>query len=401
MSKAFNIFNSFMTPPGKLVDGQNQIYFFNNGDVSRFDFPLPEVLERAIRSKLDSRKYGYSRPQGNDGICKKIAQFERQRSGNQVSKSNIVLTTGVTNGLDLVFDTLNLQGDIIIPVPTYPIGEALAERHKLSTVKIPTKPENNYLPNSSDISNVISDSTSAVLLTSPNNPTGSEFSQEEMQKISELCKDKGIYLIVDEIFSNLMLDDNSHPISSYDIDFDPIIRINGWSKDRGVAGFRLGYIVASADVAKNIGDNISLRYGNAPTVYNNFISKDMSLRKYQLDPENVPESMREDLEEYDEVIGANLARYNSSNHMIEGALSDVSRIKSVSDTQGGYCKFIQFDGVENDIEFLTDLYVNSGVVLVPGSAFSSQEPGWARLTFSVSPARLEQGLESMVRYLKN
>ncbi|USN43683.1 MAG: pyridoxal phosphate-dependent aminotransferase [Candidatus Woesearchaeota archaeon] len=399
MAEAFNIFNTFMNTfdkKGKKVDA---FYLLNNGDVDRFHFPLPPVLERAIRSKLDSRKYGYSRPQGNDGICKKIAQYEKTISNSPISQSNIALTSGVTSGLEMILDLLKKEGTLLLPTPSYPLGEALAERHNIPTIKFQTKEENNYLLTASELETQIDDTVRLLLLTNPNNPTGIAYSKTELDKIKDICQRKEIYLIIDEIFSGLMLNGNSHHIPSYNINSEKVIRLNGWSKDRGVAGFRIGYIVAPDSIIRNLSETISLTMGNAPTVFNNFISKDMLLRRLLLEEGNIPETVLLEYNEYKAQITSNLRKYERNKQLITSYLSEVDRITYLSNTMGGYCMFIKFDAVSNTESFLRDLYKNTGVLLVPGSGFNCTEPGWARLSFSVDPIRLEKGLEAMSSYL--
>lgn len=136
-----------------------------------------------------------------------------------------------------------------------------------------------------------------------------------------------------------------------------------------------------------------------PTVFNNFISKDMLLRRLLLEEGNIPETVLLEYNEYKAQITSNLRKYERNKQLITSYLSEVDRITYLSNTMGGYCMFIKFDAVSNTESFLRDLYKNTGVLLVPGSGFNCTEPGWARLSFSVDPIRLEKGLEAMSSYL--
>ncbi len=398
---AYEIFNQFMRPPVKRNDGVNYYFLFNNGDVNRYEFPLPQNLENAIRSKLDSKKYGYSRPQGNSGVCRKIANYEKNKWQNKnITEKNICLTAGVTSGLNLVFQYLDLDdASIIVPAPNYPLIEKIAFENGADIKRVPTKRENEFLPTIDELTSSISSNTKAILLTSPNNPTGSEYSEELMSEVYGLCKDENICLIIDEIFSDLMLNGHKHPTPNYDVETDKIIRLTGWSKDRGVAGFRIGHIVASSDAVSDLGEMISYNYGNPPTVYNNFISKDMTMRNLILDPSKVQENTKEEFEEYERVISGNLKKYELNEKMIFEELGGMRWIDDIVETKGGFCKYIKFKNVEDDVSFAKELYKNTGVLLTPGSGFNSDDKGWMRLTFSVSPQALKQGLNSIASYL--
>lgn len=401
--KAFKIFNQFMSSPVKRNEGVDYHFVFNNGDVDRFEFPLPQNLEDAIISKLYSKKYGYSTPKGNSGVRKKIAQYEKAKGYNEsITKKNICLTTGVTNGLHLVlnyiFDNQN-HDEIIIPIPSYPTIWQIANIKGVDVKKISTERENKFLPTIDDFTDNITDKSKAIILTSPNNPTGTEYSEEMINQIYNLCRDEEIYLIIDEIFSGLMLNGNKHPTPTYDCNDNTLIRVNGWSKDRGTAGFRIGYIVASPDIINKIGDEISSSYGNPPTLFNNFISKDMTMRRFMLESHKIPEELTEEFEEYKRVIEENIKKYEQNNMMIHEILGSVPSITDIIETEGGFCKYIKFNTDKDDVNFAKELYQNTGVLLTPGSGFNSLENGWMRLTFSLPHSRLEKGLYAIKNYL--
>lgn len=403
---AFRIFNQFMSLPSERDPDVKNYFIFNNGDVNRFEFPLPQNLEQAIVSKLKSRKYGYSNPKGNKGVLQKIAQYEKLKGSNKsISKNNICITTGVTNGLHLVFNNIfdksNPDDELIIPTHSYPTIEQIAYRQGINVRSVSTEREDNFLPNIDNLTESITSNSKALFLISPNNPTGSEYTEDLMKQIYSLCRDEDIYLIVDEIFSGLMLNGTKHPTPDYDCEDSKLIRVNGWSKDRGSAGFRLGYIVAPSEIIDQIGDDISSSYGNAPTLFNNFMSKDMTMRRFMLEPENIPENLETEFINYTRVIEDNIKKYEENNNIIYKILGDVPRVIDLIETEGGFSKYIKFDINTDDVTFANNLYKHSGALLVPGSAFNSQENGWFRLTFSVPKSTLENGLNSIKNYLNN
>jgi aspartate/methionine/tyrosine aminotransferase len=288
---------------------------------------------------------------------------------------------------------------LIFPCPGYPIGEAIAVRCGLEVDHVYSAQGNKFLPDPEEFSQAFQEDTAAVLITSPNNPTGDEYSEQSMEQIYALASKHGLTLIIDEIFSDMMLRDNVHPAPDYDIEDDAVIRIKGWSKDRGLAGMRLGYIVASEDTIKGIGDLINIRNGGAPTVHNSLLIRDMLLRRWMRGGGFVNIEYQDMLEEYARVIDRNIELYELNEVMIRELLSGHQRVMDVTETKGGFCKLIRFDGVQDDVEFAQAIYYASGVLFVPGPAFNTTETGWMRLTFSVSPERLEQGLTSLLRAL--
>jgi len=119
-----------------------------------------------------------------------------------------------------------------------------------------------------------------------------------------------------------------------------------------------------------------------------------------LNPENVPEHLKEELIEYQQVIRNNLQKYEENERMIRDYLAGMPKIIDMTETQGGFCKFIRFETEKTDTEHAKEIYFNTGVLLVPGSAFNATEDGWMRLTFAVSKSKLEQGLESLKKGLQ-
>jgi len=403
MTRSLDTFNSAMNPTSRRNEGVDSYYLFNNGDVTRTEFPLPKILEEVTNRTLDFKKYPYSNPKGHSFARKKTALYERERSENsEISKKNIAITMGATNGLQLAIQAVkNLveKGEILIPQVSYPVGPAIAEQCGFDVKYVPVCQENGFIPITEQIQALITNSTKALVLTSPNNPTGSEYSSEEIQKIADLCKEHGIYLIIDEIFSGLMLNGNKHPVPKYNIEEDLIIRINGWSKDRGVAGFRIGYMVAAEKFIDKVGGIINTTYGNAPTLFNQFIEKDMVHRRLMLNNPKIPYNLEDSHQQYRQQILRNLEKYEANELLAQEILNSVNRVLDFTETKGGFCKFIKFDtqGL-SDKKFVHQLYQNTGVLLTPGTSFNPHEDGWARMTFAQPKFRVEQGLEALKTY---
>ncbi len=401
LEERIRIYNRFMGAPVRVKGrSRDDEFHLNNGDVSRADFPIPQCLERALIRQIQGRGYTYSHHRGNGGVLINLNKYETALFGKKrFYFENFCLTAGAFHALNAVFYALN-GGNVVMPVPSYPLFEPIIRRFNGSISKVQTSFENGFLPTVDRLEEAITEDTTAVLLVSPHNPTGAEYAEEEMQGIVDLCKREDVYLIIDEVFSGLMLDGNVHPTPKYDVNEDKVIRIKGWSKDRGVPGFRVGYVIAPKDIVALVSDYVCLDVGNAPTVANAFISMDAMMRLYMMGAKDVPSNLTTDFAEYESVVRTNLAQYETNDRMIHEMLGDASRIEHLTQTQGGYCKFVKVDGVRDEVGFATELYRDTGVILVPGSLFDISETGWFRLTFSVNPNKLQRGLEVTRDYLQ-
>lgn len=256
------------------------------------------------------------------------------------------------------------------------------------------------MPTVDQIAAAINDETAAVLLTLPNNPTGTTMSKGDLQAIHDLCRDNDVQLIVDEIFHGLMYEGKAHPTVPYNPEDGTLVRIRGWSKDRGIPGSRIGYVVASEAIINRMANTIGLTLGNAPTAPYKFVVRDIRMRLAMLQPETLrKEDQKQAFPDYVRRINANLALYEENHRTLEEGLRTMEGVEDTVETEGGYAKFVKFKGVRNGVVFAEHLFANTGVMTVPGEAFLS-DPGWIRFTFSVPHETVTKGLELIERYLR-
>mgnify|MGYP002868015098 CR=1 FL=1 len=123
------------------------------------------------------------------------------------------------------------------------------------------------------------------------------------------------------------------------------------------------------------------------------------MRDLMLNPHNIQNDTKEEFEEYRRVISENLKKYELNEKMIFEYFDDTQKIANQIETKGGFCKYIQFKTKKDDVSFAKELYKNTGISLTPGFGFNSIDNGWMRLTFSVSPQRLERGLNALTNYI--
>ncbi len=209
--------------------------------------PMTAILSSSAR--LTSGDVKYSPPDGTLSLKKAIVRYTDENYNRIVAPENIIISSGAKQSIfNILFSILNPQDEVIVLAPywvSYP------EMIKIcNAVPVIVTPEDGtFHPRLIDIEKAISSYTRAIIINSPNNPSGCIFSDDFIAEIVELCEKKKIYLIMDDIYHKLYFD-NRRPAISYsftqkDVESTMIIVVNGISKLYGMTGFRIGWVVAN------------------------------------------------------------------------------------------------------------------------------------------------------------
>lgn len=206
------------------------------------DFPTPKhIAEAGIKSVLDGNTC-YSSNKGLSTLRKALSTYlNHQNKVNYNPENEIVITNGASEGIDIVLRALLNPGDaVIVPEPSYVCYSPLVTLCGANVQRINTAP-NNFICSAALIKNAITPKTRAIMLCSPNNPTGTCIPKDELIKIAALAKEHELWVISDEIYSELQFDDLHPSITSCGL-ADQTIVISGFSKAFAMTGWRLGYI---------------------------------------------------------------------------------------------------------------------------------------------------------------
>ncbi|MEN8222982.1 MAG: pyridoxal phosphate-dependent aminotransferase [Acidobacteriota bacterium] len=225
----------------KTKEAGKKVYHLNIGQP---DIPTPPEFYEAIRSYSEKvLSYGPS-----DGIIElkdaMIRYFERYNIG--LGRENLTITYGGSEAVSFAFSIVGDPGDeIIIPEPFYTNYNGYATMSNLNIVPVKTKAETGFhLPDISDIEKKITKRTKAILICSPNNPTGTVFSEEEIRKLGALAKEHDLFLIADEVYKEFTYDGSRH-FSVLEIEDlkDNVIVVDSISKRYSSCGARIGAMI--------------------------------------------------------------------------------------------------------------------------------------------------------------
>ena len=234
------------------------------------DFDTPEHIKEAA---LKASREGFTKytattgiPELRTAICEKL----KKDNGLDYTPAQIVVSNGAKHALANIFTAIINDGDeIIFPAPywlTYPELAALAGG--VSKI-VTTDKSTGYKPTVEQIRAAVTDKTKAILINSPNNPSGAVFSREELNAIADLAVEKDLYVISDEIYEHLVYGENTPHISIASLGkeiYERTIVVNGYSKSYSMTGWRVGYTASNKEIADVIGNIQSHQTSNINTL---------------------------------------------------------------------------------------------------------------------------------------
>jgi aspartate aminotransferase len=204
--------------------------------------------------KLNTGEVKYAPSDGMPGLKKAIVQYTEKNYGRTIEPANVIVSDGAKHSIfNLLYALIN-PGDQVIVLAPYWVSYPEMVKMVNGVPVIVTPAEGGFYPKLSEIEKAITPLTRAIIVNSPNNPSGAIFSDELIGQIVDMCEQKNIYLFMDDIYHKLVFDGKKiAPVYNFtkkDIESTNIIVINGISKTYGMTGFRIGWVVANRKLVK-------------------------------------------------------------------------------------------------------------------------------------------------------
>ncbi len=214
--------------------------------------PIAAILSSG--AKLSSGEVKYTPPDGLPSMKKAVIRYTEENYNRLVAPENVIVTNGAKQSLfNIFYSILNPQDEVVIIAP-YWVSYPEMIKMCLGIPVVVTPEDGTFTPRFEDIERAVTSSTRAIVVNSPNNPSGAVYPPELIEKIVELCERKGIFMICDDIYHKLVFDRNiARPAYSFtkrEVDNSHIIVVNGVAKIYGMTGFRIGWVVAPRDLVK-------------------------------------------------------------------------------------------------------------------------------------------------------
>jgi aspartate/methionine/tyrosine aminotransferase len=217
------------------------------------DFDTPSSVIQHAKDSLDNKETHYTSSMGLWELRQEICNFTQKVMGFRPAIDQ-VLTIPANAIIDFVIRCVANPGDeIIFPNPGFPTYFSVINYAGMKPVPIPLREVNSFRMNPEDIRKSITDNTRLIIINSPNNPTGSMMTKEEVSEVAKIAKEHDIYLLSDEVYSGVIYEKPHYSPSIYDQCKERTIILNSFSKIYSMSGWRLGYAIGPVDLIKKMG----------------------------------------------------------------------------------------------------------------------------------------------------
>jgi tyrosine/nicotianamine family aminotransferase len=365
------------------------IFYLNIGDPVAFDFDTPAHVKQALAQAVEEGNNYYSPSEGIPELRQAIAEKEARVNGVDVSAEDVIVTSGISEGIQMMLAALIDEGDeILLPGPSYPPYISYAKFFGGKPVTYEIVEEEEWRPNIDDLRKKISEKTRAVAIINPNNPCGALYEEKAIKQIIDVAGEHGLPIISDEIYDQITF--NRKFVSTAHLSKDvPVIGLNGFSKVHIMTGWRLGY----AYFHSQHGELEELKQ---------CVEKESRIRICA----NTP------------VQKAGVAALNGSQDHVrelveklrvrrDYAWKRLNEIEGVScaKPQGAFYVFPKIHAVgsrwKTDLEFALELLKETGVLFVHGSGFDPvYGAGHVRSVFLAPVETLEKAFYEVERFMK-
>lgn len=219
-----------------------QVYNLNIGDPVIFDFKTPEYISQALVDATFAGQNYYVDSLGVPELREEVCNYEKSKNAVDITPDDILITSGVTEGIFfLLAGLLEKNEEILIPGPTYPVYINYSKFFDGVPVEYELEEDNQWEPNIDDLRKKINEKTKAILIGSPNNPTGLVYGRSQIQEIINLAGEHDIPILSDEIYDQIIYEKPYTCPASLAKDVT-VIGMNGFSKAHLATGWRMGYI---------------------------------------------------------------------------------------------------------------------------------------------------------------
>ena len=335
-----------------LESSGKRITYLNIGDPVQYGFQPPENVKQALTDAVNRGLNHYSQSEGLPDLREAIA-IKEAKKGLRVSGDRILVTSGISEALDMVIASIVEEGDeVLLPGPYYPPYASYVRLHGGKPVEFYVD-QQTQKPDILDIRDKITPRTVAICLLSPNNPTGVVFDGTTLKSIVDVAGEFGLYVLCDEIYDQIVFDQRFFGIGSVAGD-SPVIVLNGFSKVHLMSGWRIGYL------AFNDSPKLEPLMEHLPKLARVRISANTPVQYAALESLKGPQ----------DYIGKFVSELRRRRDHITKRLDEISGL-SCPVPSGAFYLFpkIEDNPFKTDREFVLELLRSEGILTVHGSGF--------------------------------
>lgn len=372
--------NSVSTPMAEVVELANKY-----DDLINLSLGDPDLITNSevIDAALNDAKKGhtkYTDSLGDAELRREISLYYDNTYDYQIEMNEIMVVVGACHGMYLVLEAILDDGDeVIVPEPYF---TPYAQQIQLAggrLVPLKTKEVNGFQIDMKDLRAIINKRTKAIIVNTPNNPTGTCLNGDSMKALAEIAKENDLIIIADDVYGAFSFLEPFVPITTIEGMRDRTITIGSFSKDYAMTGWRIGYILAPdflIDCVRNINEGICF---SAPSISQRAAIYALRMRKTIQPPI---------IEEYKKRVYYSYKRINQ----IEGI--------SVLPPRGSFYLFINIKNTGiTSAEISKKLLEEAHVLVVPGNAFGDSGEGYIRIACTVGIDKLKEAFDRIERVI--
>ncbi|WCK56891.1 aminotransferase A [Aneurinibacillus sp. Ricciae_BoGa-3] len=343
------------------------------------DFPTPEHIKNSGKTAIETNRTTYTPNAGLPELRQAAADFLSTKYGLVYrAEDEIITTNGASEAIDITLRTILTEGcEVILPGPVYPGYEPIITLCGATPVHVDTT-STHFKLSASLIEQHLTAKTRCIILPYPSNPTGVTLSRSDLEEIAELLKDKPIFVVSDEIYSELVFEGRHESIASIPSMREKTIVINGLSKSHSMTGWRIGFTFAPAYLT---GQMLKVHQYNATCASS--ISQYAAIEALT-NGINDAAIMRDEYRKRRDYVMERLEKMGLPAVKPNGA-------------------FYLFPSIKNfnmpSFDFALSLLEKERVAIVPGDAFSAHGEGFIRISYAYSMEILEEGLNRLESFI--
>jgi len=341
-------------------------------------FPTPKAVLGHVRENVDSWHLGYSPNEGFPELRELIAA----RAGEGVSPDQVCVTVGAEEALlDALMVLVEAGDEVLIPDPGFPAYPSLVRLAGGEPKAYPLLPEDNFGLRAEELLGLVTDKTRAIIINSPNNPTGAVFSSKELQTLARGVQALPLTVIADEVYRDVVF---GEPAASLAALTDRCVTVNSLSKSHCMTGWRIGWCVAPPNIAKAVQTFHQLAVMCASS-----LSQYAAIHALRGFADQEVRSNLEELGKRRDFAMACVDRYTGFPYVVPAGTFYL-----FVDISGRLAKF------DNSLDAALKLLAAEKVVTIPGSAFGRIGEGYLRISFAPGLDTLEEGIRRMGRFFR-
>ena len=363
------------------VAGMRDIVHLEIGEPD-FDTPQP-IKDAANRALID----GYTHYTHNAGLIElraTIADYYRDFWGIDIEAENTIVTTGGTGGLFLaLLTTVDVNDEVLIPNPGYPPYTSMVKMIGARPSYYILKEENGFMPDLDEINEKIMDKTKAIIVNTPNNPSGAVYPKEVLKGIVEIAEDNNLVVISDEVYERITYDGVRHySMLNFDEISDRVIVVNSFSKTFAMTGWRVGFAISrNTDIIRNM---TKLQESVAACA-----------------PAMAQKAAIVALKECQEHVNSMVNAFERRRDLLVRLLRDINDVSFVVPKGTFYLMLNISRYIRDSYEFAEKFLSEKKVAVAPGKAFGDNAEGYIRISFANSEENIKTGIERLKEFLES